>query len=124
MTKYIVILTNGQTIAEENLDLKTIQAEMNKQTTIAIKIGRKAYAKQMIKLIVNEENTKQDGHNVGMVVGRFITYNTADDVDKAIEQVTEAVNLQNWVLFNETILFNSHAFEYIETLEAVATVEQ
>lgn len=122
---YVIVLNNSETvITEKDLDLQAIQTELAKNTVLAVKVGRKSYSKALLRLIAKAECTKADGHNFGVLLGGQPLSSTVADTDEALTQITNAVNTQPWVFFNNDMIFNRNIFECAESLitEPVAEV--
>lgn len=112
--KYLVSLMNGVKFWTTDLNLSAIKVLMSKNNIFAVKIGNKSFTKHAIGFIAKANAIGTDGNNIAVKLDNELLYTAADDEDKVITDLTDSLNKQDWILLNDSILFNRGLFQYAE----------
>ncbi|MGE7952170.1 hypothetical protein [Lysinibacillus xylanilyticus] len=117
MSNLIIIRNDGKalSIPDYGMQVKNIHEQLSKQQTIAVKIGQKVFSRNTIVAVLTEECADTTlNHNLYISVLNNPLRCTVDDLDKALEKLTEDVNTNNYVLVNDQITFNKQGFQFAE----------
>ncbi|MEK4702001.1 hypothetical protein MKX47_21110 [Solibacillus sp. FSL R7-0668] len=112
--KFLVSLMDGIKFWTTDVNLSTLSGVMNQNNIFAVKIGNKSFQKHTIGFIAKAEAIEEGDNNVVMKLNNELLYTMVDDTDKAITDLTDKLNKKDYVLLNDSILFNRGLFQYAE----------
>ncbi|MEK4700353.1 hypothetical protein MKX47_12220 [Solibacillus sp. FSL R7-0668] len=112
--KYLVSLVDGIKFWTTDVNLPELKALMSKNNIFAVKIGNKSFTKHTIGFIAKAKSIEVEDNNVVVKLNNELLYTAVDDTDKVITDLTDSLNKQDWILFNDSILFNRGLFQYAE----------
>lgn len=109
---YLMKTQDGKNIPLSSADLVKLEDEMNDPSLISLRIGDKAYAKALIVWVAKREAIEQENKNVTIRVGPHFAFANAEDVQTSINNLNDAVNGRQYILFEDVFLFNRAYYQF------------
>lgn len=111
---YLVGLMDGTRFSTSNVDIVELKKQMISNRTYAVKLGNKGVVKQQVAFVTEASTVNNNEANIKLSVAGELFEFKADDVDAGIGELVDDININNWISFQDTILFNRNAFQYVE----------
>ena len=122
--KYVLIKTDGALVMiDGTVDVNAVAALANKNTTHAVKVGRKSVQRNMIAAIAPLDAVEKTEGNVIVQAMNTNLYATVENADDAITKLTDAINSKHYVVISN-ILICRGAYQCAEPIEEMTESAQ
>lgn len=120
---HVIILNDGNILAAgASADVQALAALANKNTTVAVKVGRKGLQKHLIAAVAPESALTAGEHNIAILLQNNTLYTTVTAPEDTIEKAVTDINKQQFVVVGD-VLINRNVYQIIEELAVPETKE-